>query len=111
MKNMPARFGAFALFVAGLGAASVSAGAQAAPPFGQWASRTSTARLYVQRNAWCAFVGTTQVHGSCTWNATSRGGILTIYYPMPLEPGKVYFDIVWVNQSTITVWGEYFYRQ
>jgi hypothetical protein len=30
---------------------------------------------------------------------------------MPLEPGKIYFNVVWVNQATITVFGEYLYRQ
>ncbi|MCW5746491.1 MAG: hypothetical protein KIT36_09860 [Alphaproteobacteria bacterium] len=92
-------------------AAATPALAQAPPPIGHWRSRTSTAQLLVYQNGSCAFLGTQPVQGTCSWNASSRGGILTLQYPMPLEPGKIYFNIIWVNQTTITVFGEYFYRQ
>jgi hypothetical protein len=87
------------------------ASAQAPPPVGQWRSHTSTAQLLVYQNGACAYFGTRPVQGNCTWNPSSRGGILTLFYPMPLEPGKIYFNIVWVNPTTISVFGELFYRQ
>ena len=87
------------------------ASAQAPAPLGHWRSGTSTAQLYVYPNGNCAFLGTRPVQGTCSWNPTSRGGILTLMYPMPLEPGKIYFNVVWVNQATISVFGELFYRQ
>jgi len=87
------------------------AAAQAPAPVGHWRSGTSTAQLLVYQNGACAFLGTRPVQGNCTWNPSSRGGILTLFYPMPLEPGKIYFNIVWVNQTTISVFGELFYRQ
>lgn len=104
------RLAAAFLLVAFVSAAAPAA-AQAPPPVGQWRSRTSTAQLLVYANASCAFLGTRPVQGTCSWSATSGGGILTLYYPMPLEPGKIYFNIVWVNQTTISVFGELFYRQ
>lgn len=103
------------LLRAGLAAALLGsvtpAAAQAPPPIGTWRSHTSTAQLLVYQNGACAFYGYQPVQGRCTWNPSSRGGILTLYYPMPREPGKIYFSIVWVNQAIITVAGEYFYRQ
>jgi hypothetical protein len=90
---------------------ATTAAAQAPPPIGHWASRTSAAQLLVYQNGACAFLGARPVQGNCTWNASSRGGILTLFYPMPLEPGKIYFNIVWVDQATISVFGEFFYRR
>lgn len=87
------------------------AGAQSPAPLGHWRSRTSAAQLIVYQNGLCAFLGSRPVQGNCTWSASSRGGILTLIYPMPLEPGKIYFNIVWVDQATISVFGELFSRQ
>lgn len=87
------------------------AGAQSPAPLGHWRSRTSAAQLIVYQNGSCAFLGSRPVQGNCTWNASSRGGILTLIYPMPLEPGKIYFNVVWVDQATISVFGELFSRQ
>lgn len=88
--------------------------AQAAPPpFGHWVTSPPTEELWVFQNATCSFVfkGKTTVSGSCTWQASSRGGILTIIYPMPLQPGKVRYNVVWVNRTTITVWGDVFHKK
>jgi hypothetical protein len=30
---------------------------------------------------------------------------------MPLRPGLVRYNIVWVNRTTITVWGDVFHRK
>lgn len=97
-----------AAFAALLGA---PAAAQAPPPIGHWRSGTSASQLIVYPNGACAFLGGRPVQGSCSWNPSSRGGILTLVYPMPLEPGKIYFNVVWVNQRAITVFGEPFYLQ
>ena len=102
---------AIACLLAALLGGSAPVLAQAPPPLGHWRSGTSTAQLYVYPNGNCAFLGTRPVQGTCTWSGTSRGGILTLIYPMPLEPGKIYFNVVWVNQTTISVFGELFYRQ
>ena len=108
--NIPSHL-RMACLLAALLVGSAPASAQAPPPFGHWRSGTSTAQLYVYPNGTCAFLGTRPVQGTCSWSATSRGGILTLMYPMPLEPGKIYFNVVWVNQTTISVFGEPFYRQ
>jgi len=52
-----------------------------------------------------------RVSGRCTWNPTSRGGILDIIYPMPLQPGHVRYSVVWVNRTTITVFGDVFHKR
>jgi hypothetical protein len=93
--------------------------AQAAPPIGHWATIPPTEELYVTANGLCAFYARSApraprrltVQGSCYWQPSSRGGILTITYPMPLEPGKVRYNIVWINSQTISVWGDIFHLQ
>ena len=95
-------------------------GAQAAPaPIGHWATTPPTEELYVTSNGLCAFYvrqsprapRRVQVQGSCYWQPSSRGGILTITYPMPLEPGKVRYNIVWITRQPISVWGDIFHLQ
>jgi hypothetical protein len=85
----------------------VAARAQAAPPMGRWATKDRVEELDVFSNG-CRFLvrGRTQFVGRCGWSPSSRGGILTIVYPMPLRPGKVRYSIVWINKSTITVFGD-----
>ena len=109
-----ARFSHWCLLAAALVAfvqMSASAFAAAPPPYGSWRSRTSTGELHLYRNGSCAYIGYTPVYGRCRWNASSNGGILTLFYPMPLEPGKIYFNIVWINRTTIAIFGERFYAQ
>jgi hypothetical protein len=86
--------------------------AQSPPPIGHWATSPRGEDLYVYQNGQCAFLvrGRVQVQGSCSWNSSSRGGILTITYPMPLEPGHVRYNIVWINRQTISVWGDIMHR-
>ena len=87
--------------------------AQSPPPIGHWATSPPGEDLYVYQNGTCAFLyrGRVQQQGRCSWNSTSRGGILTITYPMPLEPGKVRYNIVWINARTISVFGDIMHRQ
>ena len=87
--------------------------AQAAPPpLGHWATAGYVEELWVFSNGTCSFLYRRQprVQGRCFWQGSSRGGILTITYPMPLEPGKVRYNVVWVNRTTITVWGDVMHK-
>jgi hypothetical protein len=93
--------------------APAKAMAQSAPvPFGYWVSKTSNGTLYVGQNALCKYQGgQILVVGHCRWNPSSRGGILTIMSQQGGQTAPIRENIVWVNQSVITVWGEYFYRR
>jgi len=84
----------------------------ASPPIGHWATSPPSEELYVNPSG-CAFYyqGRPRVQGRCSWNPSSRGGILTITYPMPLEPGKVRYNIVWINRTTISVFGDIFHKR
>ena len=78
--------------------------AQAPAPFGFWMTQSGETLLITQQGE-CSqgLNGSITVAGRCTWNSSSRGGILTIY-----GNGPVYYNVVWVNQTTITVWGDVF---
>ena len=86
--------------------------AQAPYPIGFWTTADGGEQLLVQGNQ-CSFaaLGGVQVAGDCTWEATSRGGILAIWYPMPLGPEAVRYNVVWIDDYTISVWGDIFYRR
>jgi hypothetical protein len=90
--------------------APIAASAQAPPPYGHWATQGKIEELVVNQNATCGFFyrGRVKVSGRCTWMSTGRGGILDIIYPMPVQPGHVRYNVVWVNRTTITVWGDVF---
>jgi len=79
----------------------------AAPPCGRWATVDRVEELDVFSTG-CRFLvrGRTQFVGRCGWNPSTRGGILSISYPMPLRPGIVRYSIVWINKNTITVFGD-----
>ncbi len=85
----------------------------AAPPIGYWNNQGKTNSLVVEQNGTCGFLvnGKAKWSGTCTWQASARGGILTLTYPMPLAPGHIRWSVVYVNQTTITVTGETFYKQ
>ena len=103
---------AFALLLAG-GMCSPAAKAQNAPaPIGYWNNQGNTNSLVVQQNGACGFLvnGKAKWSGTCTWQASARGGILTLTYPMPLKPGQIRWSVVYINQTTITVDGEQFVK-
>ena len=97
-------------FVALLGNA---AHAQSAPPIGFWVTADGGERLLVGADSQCSFAATGAATwgGGCTWDATSRGGILSVWYSTIGGPAAVRWSVVWVNQTTITVNGDVFYRQ
>ena len=92
---------------------SEPAQAQAAVPVGFWVTADGGERLLVQSNAQCSFAATGAAAwgGSCTWDSTSRGGILSVWYGTIAGPAAVRWSVVWVDQSTITVNGDVFHRQ
>jgi hypothetical protein len=87
--------------------------AQAAPaPIGNWANKTEG--LVVQQSGTCGFLvnGKVAYSGTCHWeNPTAKGGILDMQYPMPLAPGHIRWSVIYVNQTTITLDGDVFYKQ
>jgi len=97
-----------------LGVASIqTANAQAAPPpIGVWGNKTEG--LVVQQSRTCGFLvnGKVAYSGTCYWEMPSaRGGILDLTYPMPLAPGHIRWSVIYVNQTTITLDGDVFYKK
>jgi hypothetical protein len=93
---------------------SPAAYAQSAPPpIGTWSTNPASEQLVVNSDWTCAFfyMGKATVSGPCSWTASSAGGILDISYPMPLQPGHDYFNVIWLDQHSIQVSGDVFYRQ
>ncbi|RUP06959.1 MAG: hypothetical protein EKK34_02510 [Mycobacterium sp.] len=98
-----------AMFAASSGVAH----AAAAAPLGFWTTGTGSEQLLVSQSG-CSLAnaaGVPTTSGPCAWNPSSRGGILTIMSSQTRRPAPVYFNVVWVNQSTITVEGDVFYRR
>lgn len=90
-----------------------AAGAQSAPaPVGYWVTADGSEMLLVSETG-CKFAASNgfTVLGKCGWNPTSRGGILTIMNVYNYNPAPIRYNIVWVNQKTITVWGDVFYKR
>lgn len=85
----------------------------AAAPVGFWITGNGSEQLLVSQSG-CSLAngaGIPTTSGPCSWNASSNGGILTIISSQTRRPAPVYFNVSWVNQSTITVEGDVFYRQ
>jgi len=78
--------------------------AQGSPaPIGLWQGQNSGDYMMIQANGACSASGTVNVSGSCSWNATSTGGVLTMTYPMPVAPGHIYWSIRWISRDVILV--------
>jgi hypothetical protein len=102
------KFAAFGLAGALLGAGiSHPAFAQSPAPFGFWTTESGETLLVTQSGS-CSqgLNGSITVAGRCSWESSYGGGILTIY-----ANGPVYYNVVWVNQNTIRVWGDLFTRR
>jgi hypothetical protein len=86
--------------------------AQAPAPIGTWANQTGEV-LVVLATGQCELGvnGKVTTAGACSWNPTSAGGILTIISQELRTPAPVYFNVVWVNQTTITVNGDVLTRR
>ncbi|MGA2088851.1 MAG: hypothetical protein ABSG66_08025 [Stellaceae bacterium] len=103
--------GVAALLAAGITAPAALA--QSSPaPIGFWSTGSGNETLYIGANGTCKFEGPgTLVLGKCGWKASSGGGILTIMNTNQFKPAPIYENIVWVNRTTIRVWGDVFYRK
>lgn len=85
--------------------------AQAAAPTGVWVTAGNGETLVVQ-NGYCKLTGNggqIGAIGSCSWNPSAPGGILTIMSTLTYKPAPVYFNVVWIDQKTINVSGDVFH--
>jgi|GEM_PF-3552829 len=101
-------FAALALLVVLITAAQPAQAQEAPPPFGVWWGENSGDYIVLNADGSCSFTavsGTVNVAGWCEWLPSSVGGILTLYYPMPLEPGRVSWSIIWIDQNLMMVNG------
>jgi hypothetical protein len=100
------------IFVAIVLFASSEARAQASPPFGTWATPDGDTTFYVSPQV-CYFESRSRgfrIQGTCSWTSSSKGGILTIYNAF--QNGAAFPEpVVYVNATTITVYGDIFTRQ
>ena len=83
-------------------------------PVGYWTTDDGGETLIIQQSAQCSLQTTTgyMIGGSCSWNSSSNGGILTIINGInQYQPAPIYFNIIWVDQQTITVEGDVFHRR
>jgi len=105
---LPAHIGFGLLMTVMLASGAV---AQSAAPTGVWATVGNAETLVVQ-NGYCKLTGNggqIGAVGSCTWNPSAQGGILTIISTLTYQPAPVYFNVVWINQKTINVSGDVFH--
>jgi hypothetical protein len=105
---------AFAALLLGLASVQTARAQASAPPIGNWVNINKTNGLVVMQNGTCGFLvnGKAKWSGACRWETPSaRGGILDLQYPMPLQPGHIRWSVIYVNQTTITLDGEAFYKQ
>ena len=92
--------------------ASNEARAQASPPFGTWGSTAGPATFFVSPQN-CFFESRLynfRILGTCSWNPSSNGGILTIFNVYQTN-APFYYNVVYVNATTISIEGEIFERQ
>jgi hypothetical protein len=86
-----------------------SLSAQGAPaPVGSWKAESLPVTLWVGGDGSCGTnMAGTVVTGTCSWQQTSVGGVLTLHYvtatPSGNFPNNLYYGITWVNQSRIFV--------
>ena len=95
-----------------LAAAASPALAQGAPaPVGVWQTADHSEMLVVMSNATCRFTAGRQlIIGRCSWQPSSRGGILTILNQTNYKPAPIRYSVVWINATTITVFGDVFHK-
>ena len=91
---------AFALLLA----PSPGAQAQGSPaPIGLWQGQNSGDYIMVQASGACSASGTVNVSGTCAWNATSTGGVLTMTYQWTIGPAHLHWSIRWISRDVILV--------
>lgn len=100
-----------ALTLAGLATAAHAQGAP--PPIGVWSTADGSEQLTVTQTGACALAANGRIvtSGPCSWKASAQGGILTIMSAQLYKPAPIYYNVVWINQNTISVFGDIFYRR
>ncbi|MDE2016494.1 MAG: hypothetical protein KGI57_02180 [Hyphomicrobiales bacterium] len=111
-----AKFWSALAAVALTGGAGVAFAQSAPAPVGYWTTADGSETLFVDAGGTCKFeawVGGAHslIVGSCSWNPTSTGGVLTIMNVNQYKPAPIYESVVWVDRDTITVWGDVFKRR
>ena len=92
--------------------AASSAQAQSPMPFGLWQGQNSGDYILIKTDRTCSASGMVNVAGRCEWLSTSAGGVLNMYYPMPLRPGRIGWSVIWINRNTLRINGvELFVRR
>jgi hypothetical protein len=94
--------------------AAAPALAQSAPPVGFWTTQDGSEQLLITQSGQCSLAdryGRPTTSGPCSWNASYAGGILTVMSQQLYRPAPIYFNVIWVNQNTIKVEGDVFYRR
>lgn len=78
--------------------------AQSAAPTGMWQGTTSGDFIYVQGDGNCSVSGASiNVAGTCSWNPSYSGGILTLTYWWVTDYANLYYNVTWIDQGQILV--------
>ena len=107
------KLGLFAAATFSLALSTLSALAQSAPPVGVWVHVSGNAFLTVDQSGYCHYQDPgLEYGGQCGWNADNSGGILTVMNAAAVPgPQPIYLNIIWVDDATISVFGDIFKRQ
>ncbi|MGE0423457.1 MAG: hypothetical protein AB7O88_14410 [Reyranellaceae bacterium] len=73
------------------------------PPIGLWQGMNSGDYIMVQPNGACSASGTVNVSGSCSWSATSTGGVLTMTYQWTIGPARIHWSIRWLGRDLLLI--------
>jgi hypothetical protein len=105
LTRMAALATAFVLVAAAFLFAMPAAHAQGPMPYGLWRGENSGDHILVRSNRSCQVNSRVSysVAGPCQWTPSYPGGNLTIFYPMPRDPGRVSWSIIWIDQNTLWV--------
>jgi hypothetical protein len=79
------------------------AAAQSAPPFGYWIGEASGDGIYLAQDGSCTVSGSVNVAGTCQWQASYTGGILTMTYPWVIAPGHLFWNIRYLSGNQMLV--------
>ncbi|MFO0970202.1 MAG: hypothetical protein U0793_32015 [Gemmataceae bacterium] len=99
-------FVAFLACVGLLGVQGVASAQEAPPPVGVWKGNfddgSGGITLVVTGGGVTVQVtGGAPVTGTWTWQATSRGGIITIHYYLAGRPNRLYYSVTYVDGRTM----------
>jgi hypothetical protein len=111
LRRSAAALAGMAAIGAAIGMSVTSAHAQSAPaPVGVWYSEAGET-MVIGQTCQIEANGTVGAIGSCSWDPSSDGGILTIMNVNAYQPAPVYFNIVWIDDSSFSISGDVFHRR